>query len=144
MGMSVRVLRPVSVVRPDLVILEYNSVFGVERAITVPYDPGFVRTCAHFSNLYQGASLLALCDLSADKGYDFVGSNSAGNNAYFVRRDLHHGLRVLSPEEGSVVSKFAESRDEKGELSFVRGTERLDVIRDLPVTNTRTGLQERI
>ena len=138
------VWKSVSVVRPDLVILEYNSVFGVERAITVPYDPGFVRTRAHFSNLYQGASLLALCDLSAEKGYDFVGSNSAGNNAYFVRRDLQHGLRVLSPEKGFVVSKFAESRNEKGDLSFVRGAERLHVIRSLPVTNTRTGLEECI
>ena len=61
-----------------------------------------------------------------------------------MRRDLHNGLRVLSPEEGFVVSKFAESRNEKGELSFVRGAERLDVIRGLPVTNTRTGLEERI
>ena len=40
-----------------------------------------------------------------------------------MRRDLHNGLRVLSPEEGFVVSKLAQSRNEKGELSFVRGAE---------------------
>lgn len=136
--------KSISVVRPEVAILEYNSVFGIERPITIPYDPSFARTRAHSSNLYAGASLLAMCDLSADKGYDFVGSNSAGNNAYFVRRDLRHGLRVLTPEEGYVVSTFAESRNERGELSFVRGAERVEVIRGLPVINTRTGLTERL
>jgi len=136
--------KSVSVVRPDLVILEYNSVFGVDRAITIPYDPSFERTRAHFSTLYAGASLLAMCELSAEKGYDFVGSNSAGNNAYFVRRDLGHGLPVLRPEEGYVSSKFAESRDRDGRLTYIRGAERIEAIRGLPILNTRTGAVERI
>jgi len=134
----------IDVVNPIVVILEYNSLFGVDRAVTVPYAKDFDRTKAHYSNLYWGASFRALYQLSMSKGYAFIGCNSAGNNAYFVRRGLHHGLRVLSPDEGYVVSKFAESRNEKGELSFVRGSGRLDVIRGLPVLNTRTGLVERI
>ena len=40
-------------VKPDIVIVEYNSVFGKEHSITItiPYNPGFYRTKAHYSNL---------------------------------------------------------------------------------------------
>jgi hypothetical protein len=53
--------------------------------------------------------------LSNDKGYAFIGCNSAGNNAYFVRRDkLHDPVRETSVEQGYVRSKFRESRDQAG------------------------------
>lgn len=138
------VWKSLTVTRPAIAIIEYNSVFGVDRAITVPYDPAFNRTAAHFSNLYFGASLPALCNLAQSKGYDFVGSNSAGNNAYFVSSDLGHGLRPLTAEQGYVASRFLESRDSKGRLSHVRGEARLASIRGLPVTNTITGEQEEL
>ena len=138
------VWKSLTVTRPAIAIIEYNSVFGVDRAITVPYDPAFNRTVAHFSNLYFGASLPALCNLAQSKGYDFVGSNSAGNNAYFVSSDLGHGLRPLTAEQGYVVSRFLESRDREGRLSHVRGEARLASIRGLPVINTITGEQEEL
>ena len=71
---------------PDIVILEYNSVFGKERNITVPYSSEFERFKEHHSGLYAGASLGALVSLSEKRGYDFVGCNSAGNNAYFIKK----------------------------------------------------------
>lgn len=121
------------VIEPQIVVCEYNSVFGAEAAITVPYDAEFVRTEAHFSNLYFGASLAALCQLAERKGYSFVGSNSVGTNAFFVRKDLANNLRAYSAAEGYVESKLRESRDPSGELSFVAGRERLRLIADLPV-----------
>jgi len=60
-------------VEPDIVIVEYNSVFAKERAITIPYDPQFNRTLAHYSNLYFGASLKALNSLVYEKGYFLAG-----------------------------------------------------------------------
>jgi hypothetical protein len=158
------VWRAVTVVRPAIAIIEYNSVFGAERAITVPYDPKFVRRRratpkdfpvspqrthtlsrrARISNLYFGASLPALCDLANSKGYDFVGSNTIGNNAYFIRSDLHHGLKPLTAAEGYVLSKFAESTDSKGRLNYLRGERRLASIRGMPVVNTRTGAEEEL
>jgi len=54
-------------IQPSIVILEYNSVFGLDRPITVPYRANFNRTNAHFSNLYFGASLKAMYDLSVKK-----------------------------------------------------------------------------
>lgn len=121
------------VIEPQIVVCEYNSVFGAEAAITVPYDAEFVRTEAHFSNLYFGASLAALCQLAERKGYSFVGSNSVGTNAFFVRKDLANNLRAYSAAEGYVESKLRESRDPSGELSFVAGRERLRLIADLLV-----------
>lgn len=137
------VWRGVTAVRPAIAIIEYNSVFGAERAITVPYDPKFTRG-GRFSNLYFGASLPALCDLAQSKGYDFVGSNSAGNNAYFVRSDLHHGLKPLTAAEGYVISKFADSRDSKGRLNYLRGEQRLASLSGSPVVNTRTDAKEQL
>ena len=81
------VWRAIDAVEPCIVVAEYNSVFGPELQVTVPYQPDFNRTKAHHSNLCWGASLAALCQLGVQKGYAFVGSNSAGNNAFFVRED---------------------------------------------------------
>jgi len=120
------------------VIMEYNSVFGGELPVTVPYQPDFYRTKAHYSNLYFGASLQALCDLAEEKGYDFIGSNSHGNNAYFVRKDKNPGFKPLTCQEGYVVSKFKESRDQSGALTYLRAGERLAALKGLEVLNTRT------
>ena len=47
----------IEVVRPIIVIVEWNSVFGVDHAISVPYDRAFQREKAHYSNLFWGASI---------------------------------------------------------------------------------------
>lgn len=127
----------INVVRPCIVIMEYNSLFGIDRAITVPYEANFYRTKAHFSNLFFGASLVSLCDLAEEKNYFFIGCNTNGNNAYFVRKDKVGKLRVLRPEEGYVFSRFRESRDEKGNLTYLTREKQLDIIRGLNVYNTR-------
>ena len=118
---------------PVITIVEYNSVFGDRHAITVPYDRGFNRTKAHYSNLYWGASLRALCFLAEKKGYVFVGSNSTGNNAYFVRQDKIGKIRPCTVQEGYVKSRYRESRDAVGRLTYVAGDERLKIIEDMPV-----------
>ncbi|TPQ36245.1 hypothetical protein C2U70_12885 [Bradyrhizobium guangdongense] len=123
----------IEVVNPMIVVAEYNSVFGPRHAVTVPYEKTFVRSRAHSSNLYWGASLGALVHLGERKGYAFVGSNSAGNNAFFVRRDCLNGQRVLTAAEGYVESQFRESRDEAGRLTFLSGAARLKEISDMEV-----------
>lgn len=120
--------------KPAIVIVEYNSTFGIDREITIPYVEDFDRTRSHFSNLYWGCSLKALYVLSSQKGYEFVGCNSAGNNAYFVRNDLmNKRVARISLEAGYVRSKYRESRDQKGKLTYLSAAERVDTIRGLPV-----------
>lgn len=131
-------------VNPAIVIVEYNSVFGRDRAITVPYDAGFHRTRAHYSNLFWGCSLKALCLLAAKKGYVFVGTNSNGNNAHFVRRDQMANLRAIDISRGYTESKFRESRDERGNLTYLSGDDRLRAIRELSVYDVESGTVETI
>ena len=126
-------------VNPQVVVAEYNAVFGPDRAVTIPYDPGFTRQAAHHSWLYFGASLQALCRLAQAKGYAFVGCTSAGNNAYFVRQDLAAPFKVLTPKEGFVDSRFRESRDERGRMNRLGGSARLAAIADLPVLDLDLG-----
>ncbi|MEM3062626.1 MAG: hypothetical protein QW303_03650 [Nitrososphaerota archaeon] len=129
-----------NIINPAIVILEYNSVFG-----KVPYNEKFVRTKEHFSNLYWGASLKALYDLSLKKGYSFIGCNSAGNNAYFIRNDkLNEKIRPLTLEDGYIESKYRESRDEKGNKTYLAGHQRIEVIKGLMVLNTETNQLERL
>ncbi|MGM9512238.1 hypothetical protein ACS5NO_31175 [Larkinella sp. GY13] len=132
------VWKAIDAVDADIVVVEYNSLFGPERPITVPYQPDFVRSKAHFSYLYFGASLAALCDLATEKGYAFVGCNSTGVNAYFVKSTQLGSLKPLTAAEGYVYSKFREGRDPDGNLTYATGDDRIAVIRGLPVFNTRT------
>jgi len=135
----------IDVIDPIVVILEYNSVFGIDRAITIPYDKTFIRTNAHYSNLYFGASLRALHQLSMAKGYSFIGCNSAGNNAYFVRSDkLNDEVREIALEEGYVLSKLRESRDEDGRLTHLTGPKRIDAIKGMPIYNIDTEQAEKL
>lgn len=137
--------KEINVISPILVILEYNSVFGIDRAITIPYNKYFIRSNAHFSNLYFGASLRALYQLSDLKGYSFVGCNSAGNNAYFLRKDKFNDfIKLISLEEGYVVSKFRESKDKSNHLTYVSGDNRIELIKGMPIYNINTDKIEKI
>ena len=137
--------REINAISPIVVILEYNSVFGIDRAITIPYDKVFFRTKAHYSNLYFGASLRALHQLSVDKGYAFIGCTSSGNNAYFVRKDkLNDRVRETSLASGYVLSMFRESRDREGRLTCLTGIGRIEAIRGMPVYNVDTNQMEKL
>jgi hypothetical protein len=125
---------------PPIVIVEYNSTFGPDRAITVPYAADFYRTRAHFSNLYWGASLKALHILACEKGYEFIGCNGAGNNAYFIRGDaMNERIARVGLREGFVMAKYRESRDQKGRLTFAVPDTRVEIIRGLPVFDVEQG-----
>jgi hypothetical protein len=134
------VLEAIDVVSPRILIVEYNSTFGPTAAVSIPYDPAFDRTTAHPSNLYWGASLQAVALAAARKDHVFIGSNSAGNNAFFVRRDVIGDLLPADPATGWVDAKFRESRNAEGELTFLSSrTERIAAIGDMPLVDVRTG-----
>jgi len=134
----------INTVNPVIVIAEYNSVFGPDYAITVPYDPAFYRTNTHHSNLYWGCSLKALYLLAETKGYVFVGTNSNGNNAHFVRKDKVGKLPSIGIQTGYTESRFRESRDEQGNLTYLSGRDRLRMVKDMNVYNVENGTLETI
>jgi hypothetical protein len=138
-GVDYWVWRAIACARPVLVVIEYNGLFGPHRALTVPYDPKFRRHEAHFSGAYYGASLGALARLGAEKGYALVGSNLAGVNAWFVRRDRLGGLREVPAAEAWVASPVRESRDASGALDFLDAGARLRAIAALPLVDVESG-----
>lgn len=135
----------INVINPCIVVCEYNSLWGCKNAVTTPYDPNFVREKKHFSNLYYGASIKALNQLANSKGYSLVGGNSAGNNAFFVRNDLLDDIiKSVSVEDAWVQSQFRESRDEKGNLTFLSFDERRELLAEMPLIDIETNLQIKV
>ena len=134
----------IDVIDPAIVIMEYNSAFGPDLAVTIPYDPKFVRHRAHYSGQFWGASLSALDLLAKRKGYSLVGCNSAGNNAYFVRNNKIDGLRALTPAEAFVDARWRDSRDMNGELTHLSGAERFQAISDMEVHDLRENKLVRL
>lgn len=139
-GMDYWILEAIRVVTPRIVVLEYNGLWGNTRAVSVPYDAAFARATAHWTWLYYGASLPAFCHLMGGRGYRFVGSNTTGHNAFFVRGDVAGDLPDLTAEEGWIEARFRDSRAQDGTLSYVdRRDDRLAPIGGLPLVDVISG-----
>lgn len=123
-------------IEPDIVILEYNYIFGIERSITIPYSDDFNRFKNHHSGLFFGASLKALIDSMEDKNYYFIGTNSARNNAYFLKNKYHSMIRAQKPKQKHIEAKFRISRDQAGSLDYRSDDKLLKDLRGLKVHNT--------
>ncbi len=80
---------------PRVVVIEYNSSFGPDRAVTIPYDPQFDRHKYRF--VYYGASLAALAKLGTAKGYRLVTTEPTGVNAFFLRDDVWPAIPTCTP-----------------------------------------------
>jgi len=126
------VWKAIDAVKPRIVVCEYNGIFGSEKFLTIPYEERFIRGNKHFSNLYWGASLPALCLLAQEKGYVFVGCNSNGNNAFFIRNDVCPFPEV-DYKGGFVVPKFRDSRGRNHKLTYLSGMDRIKAIYDMEV-----------
>ena len=137
-------LEAVDAVSPQILVAEYNSAFGPERAVTVPYDPGFVRGEKHWSHLYWGASLAALARAADAKGLALVGGNLAGNNAFFVARDSLGEIPERTVAECWRPAQFRESRGPDGRLTYISAdSEKLRLLRELPLVDLDGGGTER-
>jgi hypothetical protein len=87
------VLEALSVVRPRVLVLEYNAYLGPERSVTVPRDADFTSV----PKGYFGASLVALTKLAARKGYRLIACEETGVNAFFLRSDLRPDIPGAEP-----------------------------------------------
>lgn len=138
------VLKAIDCLNPAIMILEYNAVLGNQHAITVPYDPGFERLKAHYSGQYFGASIKAMTKLATDRGYTFVGTNSNGVNAFYVRNDLAGAVTDSIARIKEWPARHRDSRDLHGTLTFLRGLEKAEAIKTLPVYNIRDDVTQSI
>lgn len=134
------ILDRIQSVHPWIVICEYNAVFGDTLPISVPYDAAFVREKAHHSYLYWGTSITAVRHWAERRGYVLLGSNRAGNNAFLVREDLARRHFADAPaNRAPFPSRYRESRNGEGRLSFAAGLDRLALVEGLPVVDVCSG-----
>jgi hypothetical protein len=76
-----------TVVRPRVVVLEFNASCGPEVAATMSYKPDY-RLDYSVTPYRCGASLSAFVKLGRAKGYRLVGIQRLGFNAFFVREGI--------------------------------------------------------
>jgi hypothetical protein len=70
--------------KPKIFIVEYNSAFGPNMSVTIPYHESFRVKVGSGSNLYYGCSISAWKKLFARFGYTFVTVDKNGVNAIFI------------------------------------------------------------
>ena len=138
-GVDYWIWESMEAISPAIVVVEFNSIFGPDRAVTVPYVPGFVCGEVHWSHQYFGASLAALAGLGARKGYRFVGASSNAVNAFFVRDDLAGDLPAAEVSAEWRPSRFLSSRDPKGGLSYIRDVRQRLAVRGLDLVDLEDG-----
>lgn len=70
--------------KPKICVVEYNSAFGPDASVTVPYIEDFRIQQKYGANLYYGCSVRGWRTLFSRFGYRFVTVDSNGLNAFFV------------------------------------------------------------
>ena len=98
--------------RPRIFVVEYNSVYGPERSVTVEYRDDFVFTSAHPTQLYYGVSIAGWRRFLGSRGYHFVTVDRNGVNAFFVDPTFFDHA-FLSGVKGL---EFAENRYQYGKF----------------------------
>jgi len=87
-GNDYYIWQAINVVKPRVVIIEYNAKFPPNCDWKMAYDKNHMWDGSD----WQGASLKALELLGRELGYQLVATNFTGVNVFFVRRDLAKDL----------------------------------------------------
>lgn len=82
-GMDIYLLEELEI-RPKVICIEYNAKWPPTMKRQPVYDPDYVWSGSD----YMGSSLLSITETANKKGYDLVGTNITGANAFYVRKDL--------------------------------------------------------
>ncbi len=114
--------------RPKIWVLEYNSTFGDQQAITIPYQADFNWTKAHPTMLYWGVSIQAWQRLMQKYDYQFITVDSCGANAFFADKS------AFNPEFITKVVPSLSYIENRSQLFWTKKTwqERFAVIREMP------------
>lgn len=91
-GVDYWIWEAIEVVRPRVVALEIQCLWGAQISVSVPYRRDFQSALVEGFGIYSGASLSAFVKLGKRKGYRLVGTQALGFNAFFVRDDISPDL----------------------------------------------------
>ena len=126
---------------PEVIICEYNALFGPERTISIPYDSKFVRSPKIGNNIYYGCSLNALKKLLNKRNYSLIYCTNAGNNAYFLRNDLCQNIKINDLNSNIKLFKsnyFFETRNRSGKLVKIDKNSLFSELNKLPFYDTES------
>lgn len=105
--------------KPSIIVLEFNNLWGPDESFTIPYDPAFQRELNAF--MYGGASLKAFYDLLIPKGYKLVAVAASGFDAIFVQDNNRFSfIGSISPENGFVGSPVWQQQYKAGLYHEIR------------------------
>lgn len=131
-GQDYWILKEIDLDTVRIVVVEYNPLFGSKACVTVQKNKEFFRSKSSH-NLLWGASIMAYVVYLESKGFEFVGSNVVGNNAFFVRNLDLDKLRFRMPNtdylEHETDYLIRESVDNLGNLSYLSKQEALAKIK---------------
>ena len=126
--------------RPKIFVVEYNSAFGPERAVTIPYQQEFHLVKSHGSNLYYGCSIAGWKKLLAQWNYQFVTVDSNGVNAVFLDPAAFEPefTRAIQPHE--FAENYSQEREYKGgwlkQWELIGSRELYDIPNQVPTPPT--------
>lgn len=109
---------------PKVIVVEYNSAFGEEMEVTIPYNPNFNMFETDFPYLYYGVSLNGWRRFLGLFGYTFLTVESNGVNAFFVKKDefengFFEGLQTVGFKENKHQLRTFKT-DHKGQFEIMR------------------------
>ncbi len=125
------VLKNIELSHVDIVVAEYNPLFGSNLSLTVPQDDNFDRN--RFKKIFYGASLTAIIELMESKGFMFVGANSACNNAFFINKNKKEFFLNLKVEELKEYTKFTFREIKENSYKENQISNLIDKIKDFEI-----------
>jgi len=97
--------------RPKIVVVEYNSAYGPEMKVSIPYREDFRITRAHKDDLYYGCSLGGWKALFSKHGYRFVTVDMNGVNAFFVDPEEFDADFIGAVKGREFAENFSQARE---------------------------------
>ena len=140
------VMSSIHLIDISIVVVEYNPLFGFKEPVAVPKDDLFDRRVKHHSWLYCGVSLPAWVLYFSNKGYQFIGTNRVGNNAFFVKNGyaIDWGFELPTTLSKFTDWRIRESRDVNSKMNYLSNNERIAIISHLPVVRTDNGVERKV
>jgi hypothetical protein len=126
-----------------IIVCEYNPIFGGLESVCVPRDDYFDRTKAHYSWLYYGVSLRSWINLMEKSDHRFIGTNRAGNNAFFIKKEFFDALNLAEIDEEDLQQyvdwRIREGRDQNGSLLYENIDQQIHLLTHYPLIDTVSG-----
>ena len=113
-------LKELSHIRPAIIIMEYNSAFGLNKLSAI-YDPEFDRRNKHERWTYYGASLTIISDYLKEEGYELTAISESGVNAFYLRNNLIGDKdNILNPSSSFKDSFAANGSSHEIEWGYIK------------------------